>query len=128
MTVEAVKKKIKKKFGTYSNFTRIAGLDRYEFQRDFLTANIVDKLTIAGIDAMVDKLTHTPLEGSLTPEKIEALQEAINSLGGISAFCKEHPEFNKNTVAAILSGRISTGKPGSHSSPIAKKMFEVLGL
>lgn len=101
MTRDALKKKIKKKFGSYSNFARSAGLDRYELQRDFLEAKNPKPEVVARIGEIFDN-THVQMRYHVfTYKKRKLLRAAINASGGVSAFCAESG-FNPVTVWQVL--------------------------
>ncbi len=105
MTIDSVKKKIKKKFGTYSNFCRVSGMDRYELQRDFLKKKHVDDTLFRRVKELASTLTATvpPHRDKLLLKKIKLLKKALMDAGGVHAFCEQNPEFNTNTVFKILA-------------------------
>jgi len=103
MTVQQVKKRMKDKFGQYSVFARLAGLDRYELQRDFLEAHRVDKSVIKAMAELVEK-TGAPKD-EISPEKIEELRKALVNAGGVVKFCRENTGFAEQSVFKILAGK-----------------------
>lgn len=101
--INNLKKKIKKKFGTYSNFTRIAGIDRYEFQRDFLCKNQVPDELFNDFSFAYEKFDYSPKRPVLNAEKRGWIKDSIQELGGVIDFC-EKEGFSKDTVFQIISG------------------------
>lgn len=118
MTQESVKKKIKAKFGSYSEFARMADLDRYEFQRDFLTANRVSKADLKTYNDLCDKLDFVSKD--IPQEAIQKVRDLIfDKYGTITKFCKVHPQFPEGTIFRMLSegGARKTSRK-------AKELFE----
>ena len=108
MELQELKDKIKKEFGSYSNFARAAKLDRYEMQRDFLSKKKVDPKLYHKIQSLAGRLKPKGARPKLTPSKIKALRVALNQAGGVLEFTKAFPEFKKETVYQILIGRYPT--------------------
>lgn len=106
MTIDAVKKKIKETFGTYSKFTKLAGIDRYEFQRDFLQAATVSKGDIAEINGLVASLKDQASTPATIRSKMGGLKKALKEAGGVPAFCRANPDFVPGSVYAVLYGRL----------------------
>lgn len=100
---KALKSKIKKKFGTYSNFTRIAGIDRYEFQRDFLCKEKVQDNLHNDIAFAYDKFDNKLKGEEVTESMREWIETSVKENNGVIAFCREHG-FSKNTVFQVISG------------------------
>ena len=109
MTRDEVKEKIKEKFGTYSRFCKYAKIDRYEFQKDFLTARRVDQDTIDGVWLLFSTIDFPTKEFRMTILKIE---DALTKAGGAYQFCKKNKNFNTNTIFYILSGKYQEITPG----------------
>jgi hypothetical protein len=61
MTRDQLKNKIKKTFGTYSKFCKLAKIDRYHFQRDFLEARHIEAMDMADIEGLVVSLSDQTL-------------------------------------------------------------------
>ena len=107
MTREKLKKEIRKKFGTYSRFARLAGLDYYILKKDFLDAHKPEKPDLVNIEALLNS-TNAPDE--FTDELRSSLQEAVNESGGVLGFCSKNEKFIPSTLFAILSGEINSYK------------------
>lgn len=120
MTRDQVKKKIKEKFGTYTLFTKYAGLDRYEFQKDFLTKNKPDQKLIDKISKKCDDIERPSKEFLKT---IDRIKKAIDKKGGVTAFRKEHPEFLENTIFQMISGTYY-----KEMTPGIEKLMKALGV
>lgn len=100
---ESLKTKIKKKFGTYSNFTRIAGIDRYEFQRDFLCKEKVEDYYYYSVLDDYKKLRYQPKRTPLDSKRRKWIKESIDELGGVIDFCQKE-KFSRHTVFQVISG------------------------
>jgi hypothetical protein len=108
MKRDTLKKKIKEKFGTHSNFARITGLDRYELQRDFLEKEgAVNPQLMLRLEELYHSAEPAPSRPVFTPEQITEIREAINEVGGVAVF-SEANEYSKDTIFQILSGRMKT--------------------
>lgn len=105
MTRESIKKKIKKHFGTYSKFCKMAGIDRYHFQRDFLQASEVSDMDMADIDGLVASLRDQVVTPTKLRSKLEGLRKALKASGGVPAFCAANPDFKQGSVNGALYGR-----------------------
>lgn len=105
MTREQVKAKIKKHFGTYSEFCRRAKINRYHFQRDFLEASHVEAMDIADIDSLVDSLSDQGFTLPQIRSKLKSLRKALKESGGVPAFCKANPDFKQGSVNGAIYGR-----------------------
>ena len=106
---ESLKKKIKKKFGSYSTFARLAGIDRYDLQANFLTKTRPEPEFMARIESLASSLDFKPKFDTLSPEQLESLREAINEFGGVIKFCSQYG-YNKTTVFHILSDSYEQGR------------------
>ena len=107
---DSVKKQIKKKFGSYSQFARLAKLNRYEFQRDFLTVKKPDVKYCKEVAKLCAKTNPTGRGVSEeTRDHIRALIVAEH--GGIQQFCKKHKQFVEVSVFQILDGTRKTITP-----------------
>jgi hypothetical protein len=105
MTVDSIKIKIKKHFGTYSRFCKLAGIDRYHFQRDFLEASDVTAMDMADIDGLVASLKDNVVTPTKVQSKLKLLKKALNASGGVQAFCRDNAGFTAGSVYASLYGR-----------------------
>lgn len=114
-----LKAKIKKKFGTYSNFTRAAGMDRYELQRDFLQKKEVPDQKYEDIEFAFNKFDHVHKYPKLDKKTRDWMKWVIDIEGGVIAFCEAN-DFNKNTVFQYLSGYYE------HITPNIQKVIDVL--
>lgn len=125
MTRDTVKKKIKVKFGTYSRFVLIAELDRYEFQRDFLEANRVDKKEIERISKLCDELEVDEDPRMIHPSQVKDFRAAIDKFGGVKTFVDKYGkqfEFSEMSVRQIMAGdRLMITKK-------IRSMFNLIGI
>lgn len=117
MNLLTVKNRIKKKFGTMSNFARIAKIDRYDLQKRLAmvaydgttkeSRKILSEINNAAIR------TKAPNRGAqIPPEKLKSLVGKIKKAGGVNAFCAENPQFSSRSVFQILQGRRRKMSPG----------------
>lgn len=120
-TAKKVKDKIRGKFGTVTNFLRISGMDKAEFQKACMTF-YADKpeyqKILADAVALVDTLDVTPGEKDFTPFMQFALKTSIDGFGGVEHFCKTYPQFSPVSLYQILSGR------RKKVSPIVRDLLE----
>jgi hypothetical protein len=100
MTKERLKKAIRKKFGTFTKFAKLAGLNYYDLKKGFLDAQKVERQDLADMEALLNA-TDGPDEFTLALRK--SLQEAINEYGGVLMFCMANARFTASTVFQILS-------------------------
>lgn len=121
MTRDSVAQKIKKTFGTYSEFCRKAKINRYEFQRDFLQARNVSKEDVSEINGIVASLSDQGLTLPEIRSKLKSLRKALKEFGGVPAFCKANPEFKQGTVNGAIYGRSGYAK-------YAEKLIKHFGL
>ena len=118
MTRNKLKKEIRKKFGTYSRFAQLSGLDYYRLKKDFLDAHKPEKPDLVNIEALLNS-TNAP--DQFTPELRKSLQEAINEAGGVLVFCSKNEKFIPSTLFAILSGEIQSYK---RITPTIKQLLD----
>lgn len=123
MTVDSVKKKIKRKFGTYSDFCRVAKLDRYMFQKDFLTKKKVESKYLTEIARIVERLEPEQLKPVFTRAKLKLLKRAIMASGGVIAFCQENG-YSQDTVFKVLA----YGENYRTVTPVVKKLLDHFGI
>jgi hypothetical protein len=123
MTVESVKKKMKRKFGTYSDFCRAAKLDRYLFQKDFLTKKKVEREYLLRIARMVERIEPESSKPVFTRGKLKLLKRAVNESGGVIAFCRESG-FSQDTVFKVLAYNDTYRTV----TPIVKRLLDHFGI
>lgn len=102
MTKEVLKQRIKKKFGTMSNFARIVNFDRYELQKAFALKQIPTH-----IHKRIEELYRKHENKStlnIDPSQLNDLKKAIEEYGGAYKFCQDFPDFNAEQVYALLRG------------------------
>jgi len=121
MTRDQLKKKIKEKFGTYSKFCRLAEIDRYDFQKNFLTAGKVSTSDIQVYDEMVEKTVDKSESPVLTEKQRNRMKKQIERKGGVIKFCKDNDQFAESSVFQILSGSY-----GDTVTPTVKELMEIL--
>ena len=105
MNRESIKKKIKKYFGTYSKFCKLAGIDRYHFQRDFLQASSVSAMDMADIEGLVASLRDQVVSPTKIWSKLKSLRRAIKASGGVPEFCRQNKDFKQGSVNGAIYGR-----------------------
>ncbi len=114
--------KVREKFGTITNFLRISGIDKGDFQKafmDFYAEKPEFKKLIVEADKLCDELDNqNPVDDQLSDEKRQLLKEAIDKEGGVIKFCKDNTKFSQVSVFQILSGR------RKRISPIIKNLLE----
>jgi predicted transcriptional regulator len=118
MTKDKLKKEIKKKFGTYSRFAKLAGLDYYLLKKDVLDNPKPDLSDLVIIEA---RLNDTNAPDQFTTELRKSLQESINESGGVLMFCFTNKQFIPSTLFAILSGDIESYK---RITPTIKQLLD----
>lgn len=101
MIRDSTKKKIKQKFGTITKFCKAAKLDRYTFQKDYLSAKKIDSATEAKLNKLIASTKPEPTE--LTDKMRKKIKLEIERLGGLDKFCADHG-FKKITVYQIVNG------------------------
>ncbi len=117
MNLLEVKKRIKKKFGTMSNFARIAKIDRYDLQKKmamvaYNPSSKESRLILSRI-VLESSVLKVPNRGAqIPPEKLKSLIIEIKKSGGVNAFCAENPKFSSRSVFQILQGRRRKMSPG----------------
>jgi len=128
MTRETVLKKIKKKFKKYSVFVKMAGLDYYEFQKDFAREGAtVSQGQITEMDQVCDNIPFT-LSNKLTKEMILDLIDAFTNYGGVRKFVRDQHEidpkcgYSEDPIFKILAAKKKT------ITPTAKKLLAHFGI
>lgn len=107
---ERIKQKIRKKFGTVSEFCRISGYDHYDVQKAFMPFYSKDAEFIKFLDEMslrCEQIQYSPEDKALPKKKRELLKEAIDQYGGVWAFCVNEG-YKEVTVHQILQGTRKT--------------------
>lgn len=113
MTKEFIKRRkmlkdgITEKYGTQSQFCRLAGVNRMELQILF-AVKYPDLKFLKRVESLAGSVKPKPTHEVLEPAKLEALKRAINASGGVGPFCKEHTQFSRHTVNQIVAGRYGT--------------------
>ena len=118
MTKEQIKKQLKKKFGTYSRFAALAGIDYYRLKKDFLDAHKPERSDLVVIEGLLNS-TNAPDE--FTDELRKSLQEAVNESGGVLGFCSKNEKFIPSTLFQILSGEVQSYK---RITPTIKQLLD----
>jgi hypothetical protein len=103
MKKEVLKTKIKKKFGSLSNFARVAGIDRYSLQKTFARKEIPSEER-AVLEKAYQDLDGKPTGNVIDPDKLALLRAKIDEVGGRYQFCKLNPDFNIREVYYVYSG------------------------
>lgn len=111
MTADSVKKTIKERFGTMSNFARQAEIDRYELQKLFARKEI-DFKDLKRLQRLATGMRVRVGEGDIDPRKLERLKRAVMKAGGVYAFCKENKQFSRFSVYQVLQGKYKRMSPG----------------
>lgn len=104
MTKEQIRKKIKAKFGSLSNFAEISGIPRYDIQKAF-ARKVPDKKFMALLEMKCNVLRPRPVDGEITPSDRKKLERALNEAGGVIEFTRKNPDFSKDSIFQILSGK-----------------------
>ncbi len=99
---EALKRKIKSRFGTISNFSRLSGLNRYGLQKLFAKHNPTDK-ELGRVEKRISGFDPKKSTGVMTAAKFNALKKAVDEAGGVKKFCEDHPRFKEDTLFKILA-------------------------
>jgi hypothetical protein len=110
MTMNGLRRKIKKKFGSYHNFARIVGVETLRGK------------TPMEIDRIASKLTKSGAGGVIPRHKLEALKSKISGLPeGITEFCQKEG-FSEVSVYQIIQGR------RKRMSPVVERLFKHFGI
>ncbi len=117
MSPSVLKDKITRKFGTLSNFSRLAGIDRYELQKKFARRSL-DPADTKKIEDLTRTLTPHKGKGDIAPKKLNELKRAVREYGGVLKFVTDNPDFSRDSVNQILAGR------RKRISPVVKSLFE----
>ena len=117
MSPSVLKDKITRKFGTLSNFSRLAGIDRYELQKKF-ARRVLDPNDLAMIEWKARTLTSKKGAGDIAPKKLRDLKRAVREYGGVLKFTTDNPTFSRDSVNQILAGR------RKRISPVVKSLLE----
>jgi len=117
MSTQQVKKVIKKRFGSISEFARQAGLDRYELQKLFALKK-PDPKKMADVERKATRLEAKAPERALRASDVESLKTALMKAGGVMAFCGENKGFQPNSIYQVLNGRVK------NKSPMVERLFK----
>lgn len=117
MSPSVLKDRITRKFGTLSNFSRLAGIDRYELQKKFSRRSL-DPSDLAMLEGKARTLTPSKGKGDIAPKKLNELKRAVREYGGVLKFTTDNPGFSRDSVNQILAGR------RKRISPVVKSLFE----
>lgn len=128
MTRDAVLKKIKNKFGSYAVFVRMAGLDDYEFRKDFARPDA--KVSDARIEEMNQFCKDIPFvwNNKLTKHIVVALRKSMADYGGVRKFVKDQIAidpgcgYSEDPIFKILAAKKST------ITPTTKKLMAHFGI
>lgn len=105
---KALKSQIKKKFGSLSQFARLADNDNpMEFRNKlqiFFAVVSPNPDFYADVIDLANTLSPDSIGGPIDPKKLALLKTKINEAGGPSRFCDEHSQFPQFSVYQILSG------------------------
>lgn len=118
MIKESTKKKIKSKFGTITKFCDSANIDRYVFQKNYLSKKYIspqDEIQLLDLIKSTDFVN----KDELTYELRVKIKRAIEKRGGVVKFCLEH-EIVENTVYQILGS--------DHYKKITPKVREIMNI
>lgn len=123
MTQDSVKRKIKKKFGTYSRYAMIGEMDRYELQREFLEAKNPSKAIIEKHSKLCDQLHVEEDPRLIHPDQLKTFNKKIKEFGGVRAFVNKYSkEFSVMSVRQVMNGdRLMKTKK-------VNRMFDLLGI
>lgn len=118
MTKEDLKEKIKKKFGTLSNFARLAKLDRYRLQIVFAKGTTPPEGELQAIRNAYKELKPKETGDLIDPKKLELLEMYIEQRGGVYQFCRDNPQYPQNQVYPLIAGK------RKRNSALVKSLFE----
>ncbi len=104
MSNAGVKNKIKRKFGSLTRFAKLAGIDRYELQKDF-ARKVLSPKRAKELDRLVTRTKDKSLGNEFTTERLKALRAKIEAAGGPAKFCEEYPKFSYVSLIQILAGK-----------------------
>lgn len=122
MNAEALKTRIKKKFGTLSQFAKATHKDRYELQKYFASP-LKYRNQLRSISKEV-KDSRKVGKNNVPFDKIKALRDAIDREGGVYVFCKSEKgnNFRPQTLFQIIQGR------RKRISPVMQVLFEMFNI
>lgn len=99
-TKENLKDSIKLKFGTLSNFARLAKINRYELQKIFARKEIS-----SGDFKKIESKLKLRNISHVDQSKLKLLKKAIDDAGGCYAFTKENEGFPQRLTYMIYNGQ-----------------------
>lgn len=100
MTADVLKRKIKQKFGSFTNFGEAIDVDRYVLQKELLQPQKVKKDVIT----KYAKLCEDTTGHKLTDENIELLKAEIEEYGGVKLFCECEELIGENELFKLFRG------------------------
>lgn len=111
--------RIRKKFRKFSIFSKLAGIDRYTMEIEFLKKHEVDAEVYNKYQALYDSLNP---EGHVVNTKlVEKINEAIELRGGLFKFAEESG-ISRHTIAQVIGGKYKS------ISPAVRKIIVALGI
>jgi hypothetical protein len=93
MTSANIKKLLRRKFKTITHFAACAGIPRNDVQSFFQKGKRATKDELRDMLQLIEATEYTPPANKITDKQLEALQKALNSVGGPNQFSKDHPEI-----------------------------------
>lgn len=118
MIKESTKKKIKSKFGTITKFCNAANIDRYVFQKNYLSKKYISPQDEIELLELI-KSTDFVNRDELTYELKVKIKRGIERRGGVIKFCLEHG-IVENTVYQILGA--------GHYKKITPKVKQIMDI
>jgi len=120
MNANQIKARIKRKFGSLSQFARLSGMDRYELQKQFARRS-GNAGFLAQVNAKAGATSAQGKGGAIGPEKLARLKQALNAFGGVDKFCLEneaqHGNYSRASIFQLLAGR------RKRITPIIRELF-----
>lgn len=117
---EAFKRRIKKKFGSLSNFARLAEIDRYELQKWFSLKHLPDDRAAFLEDKF--KTTEPGNSGNVIPsDKLEEWKKAVDLAGGVYRVSRDK-KLRMDILYKLYKGELKM------FTPFVKNAFTLLGV
>jgi len=123
-----LKDRIKEKFGTLSNFSRLAGIDRTALQIVFDKNTKPTKEELQKLNAACKSIKAVQTGNVIDPKKLERLRAAIDECGGVYKFCRDNPGdevtpgYDENQIYPLLSGK------RKRNSDLLKRLYDHFGI
>lgn len=134
MKRDNLKNAIKEKFGTITRFAELAGIDRYELQKAFMSFYL-DKSPYKELrELAAEKCKEIDPEAVgvfLSDEMIASLRKAITDSGGLKELVKQfegQEGFSRTNIYDILSGGRRGGKYKVGMTPTIGKLIDHFGI